>query len=95
MRGALSQAWQVALDTDIAADSSEAAPGAEQRRASTTVVRDAVGGAAWAAAPDGDEAVVQLPAWVVSHWGVARYGLVGALVPRTLIFHAVNAHDLP
>jgi hypothetical protein len=95
VRGALSQAWQVALDTDIAADSSEAAPGAEQRRASTTVVRDAVGGAAWAAAPDGDEAVVQLPAWVVSHWGVARYGLVGALVPRTLIFHAVNAHDLP
>ena len=34
-----------------------------------------------------------LPHWVATHWTVAQKGLVGSVLPRTLIFHATNAYD--
>ena len=54
---------------------------------------DGPGGARWASAPHGDEALLLLPHFVACHWTVGHRGLVGTTPPRTLLFHATNAAD--
>ena len=54
---------------------------------------DGTGGARWAAGAAGNEKLVLLPQWIVTHWTVAQRGLIGTSLPRTLIFHATNAAD--
>ena len=54
---------------------------------------DGEGGAAWAGAEDGSEALVLLPSFIASHWSTANLGIVGIHPPRLLYFHATNAPD--
>ena len=91
-RGRLSRAWQKLLDEDLADQHTAATPLQSPSFASARV-SDGDGGASWAPAPQGDEALVTLPAFVTCHYSLAQLGLVGSVLPRTLIFHATNAAD--